>query len=196
VVAIVALFTSFFKAWNDQVEIAIRAGTEKAELEWPADRPKLSFVAWGLVTPDHLPPDYSPAMASQTGFYLSNDGSVALDVRVHDFLVGGTRAKSKNVRIEAKSVGFAMVWLECPSPIFKWRLDQQLAQTAIDSANNHTIPYGGEFRVHLRVTYRDFGNLGYASEADLVFHRHLGRIEFSSPIQTKLGLQRPGGCVD
>jgi hypothetical protein len=53
------------------------------------------------------------------------------------------------------------------------------------------MPVGGEFRVHLRATYRDFGNVWYSSEADLIFHHRHAQIEFGSVTQKPLGSTVP-----
>jgi hypothetical protein len=193
VFATVCLYVAAYLVWAKERERALSLAARIEALEFPPDRPKLSFVKWGPIEPKYLEGDSHPALAMQTGFSLANDGGTALEVKVADFVVGNIQAQSKVVpRIEANATGFAAVWLASPTPVFKWTLDQQLMQAAEDAINTRKVPYGGEYRIPLRVTYRDFGNVDYASEAELIFHHHLSRMEFSATTQSTLGLRIQG----
>lgn len=192
VIAAAALLIAFFRAWNDQVNIADAALSDKANLEWSADRPKISFTQWGQVEPQQLPADHHPAMIFQHGFHLSNDGGVALELKMDEFSVG-TYSTNSNVvpRLEAHSNGFVPIWLDGESPGSKWRLDEALSRSVEQEINASRLHYGQAYRVHVRITYRDFSNFGYSSEADLIFHDRFRRIEFSAPVQRKLGHMPP-----
>lgn len=176
------------KQLDDERSTASNLGRRIEQLEWPPDRPKIAFLDWREVEAQELPPDHHPAMLSQRGFHLFNDGGVALEVRVEDFMIGTTQAKSRIIsRIDSHSRGFIPVWLETPSPVLKWEHLHMLKQVAETEIEAHRMPYGHEYRIPIRITYRDFNNLWYSSEADLIFHHHLGRIEFGSVTQSKLG---------
>jgi len=197
-VAITGLFIAFFRAWNDQanaVEITKAANSallaKIGELEWPPDRPKVGFSEWGTVRPEDLPEGHHPAMMWQHGFWLSNDGGPALEVRVEDFSVGIRQAKSRIIpRIEGHSRGFALIWLEGINPVLKFELGAILMQAVDAEINQGKMRYGQEYRILLRATYRDFNDVWYSSEAEMIFHHHLGRLEFSSVFQKRLGFKR------
>jgi hypothetical protein len=186
--AILCGLVSAYGVWAAERKARINLEKRIDELEWPSNRPRISFLEWGNVELQYLPTNHHPAMVGQKGFYLSNDGDVALEVRIDAFLIGDTRATSKIIpRIEGHSRGFALIWLASPSPIFTFELAQQLNIAAEAEINAHRMPVNGEYRIHVRATYRDFGNVWYSSEADLSFHRRWLRIEFGPVTQKQLG---------
>ncbi len=169
-----------------------RLTAEKSELEWPANRPKITFRGWGNVRLEDLPEDHNPAMLFQKGFYLNNDGGVALEIKIDDFLVGETAATSKTIsRIEGSSQGFTPIWMETSSLVFRWDLLTALGTAAVAEIDFHKMKWGEEYRIPLRATYRDFSNIWYSSEAPLIFYHKYSRIEFGPVVQRLIGYKKP-----
>ena len=108
VLAILCASVSSYGVWSQERKARNVAEKQKEELEWPPDRPKISFTRWGQVENE------SGARVSQHGFYLANDGGAALEVNVERFSIDQTLSASGATvaRIEGGKQGFAPIWLE------------------------------------------------------------------------------------
>jgi hypothetical protein len=175
------LFVAFFKAWKDQVNLVEKLQAEKAKLEWPEDRPKLSFLRWGRAK------DESGFTTFEHGFYLANDGGAALDVFVERFEIDATMAASSQAvaRIEGGTEGFVLVWIENESPLTKWGLDEALKKVAEEKIDHMQLHYGQLLEVPLSVVYRDFNEIGYRTRTTMRYLHTNGRIDFTAPHQEK-----------
>jgi hypothetical protein len=175
----------------------INAKNEIEALMWPADRPKISFHAWGQRQLHFMPAgNNDPALTAQYGFYLANDGGAALEITVEVFeitqdliAIGGTIP-----RIEGKTEGFVPIWIKNEVPLSRWCLDIALEKAWEAKVNSKEIYAGEALEFPISVVYRDYNLLWYRSRGTIIFKYnllHANQISFGAVEQDKLGVTRP-----
>lgn len=188
---------SVFQSWVREHRKGVALTNDLDKLTWPDDRPKLSFHHWGKVEPQFLSPDArdNPFQLAQHGFYLSNDGGVALDIKVSNFpidsdppllAVGGTTP-----RIESEGNGFAAVWIQDEVPLSKYALDVAMGKGFAKGRSDLTsvlTAHDNTYEVPISVTYRDFNNNWYITHCTfrlICDVWHANRLEFGAPTQER-----------
>jgi hypothetical protein len=180
-IAIIALVIACFKTWNDQVDIAQKAVAAKDALEWPENRPMISFDSWGQVEGE------TGSAIFQHGFYVTNHGGPALEVTLERFEIDDqVWATSRTVsQIGAGSQGFCMVWIEEAPVLAKFMLNHYLEKAVVTRLNSNRLHYGEVYEVPVSVIYRDFNMVWYRSKTALRYFHKRDRIEFGPPIQDR-----------
>jgi hypothetical protein len=184
---------SVFQAWVLEHRSADVLANKVEELTWPDNRPMLSFDHWGRIEPKFLAPDSqnNPSLLAQYGFYVKNDGGVALEVAIQQFRITSEllAVAGKTPRVEAHSDGFVPVWIDNEVPLSMWCLDialeKEFNQRRPDLAS---VLKDDSYLLPISVTYRDFNNNWYITYADLRYVCDLwypNRIEFTAPRQER-----------
>ena len=192
-IIVTGFIISVFQAWVLEHRRANVLAKKAEELTWPNDRPKISFDHWGRIEPKFLATgsQNNPLLLAQYGFYLKNDGGVALEVAVQQFRITHEllAVAGNTPRVEAHNEGFVAVWIDNEVPLSMWGLD-----IALEKGFNQRRPdlasvlKGDTYLLPISVTYRDFNNNWYITRADLRYVCDLwypNRIEFTAPRQER-----------
>lgn len=162
-------------------------------LNCPADRPFVSFTAWG-------PTKGISAAGTEVfvkGFYLVNDGAPALEVNVEKFgtLSGFTAFGTTVARIAGHDAGFSPIVVAGVNPLLKYDLNRQLSAAWDNAFESGQVKYGGPLMVAVSVTYRDINDLWYRSVGALMYTPARSsvceKIEFTTVKQASFGVDRP-----
>lgn len=186
-IAIGALLMASFKAWDEQLANVETLSNKNKKLEWPSNRPQISFLKWGQVERE------SGAAIFQHGFYLENHGGPALEVKVERFEVAdGQWADSKAIpTIGHDSIGFAPVWLENVSPIVRFSLDVALEAAVEKQIKDGRLQWAEDYCIKVSAVYRDFNHVWYKSKTKLRYLAKQNRITFDAVTQESRGFIQP-----
>lgn len=187
---------SSYRVWSHERRTRNVAEKRVQELEFAPDRPKLSFRSWGQVrleSLEFLPTEAKVSLRFQRGFYLANDGGVALDIEVEAFSIGSqfTAYGSPIARIESGGEGFSEIRIKDADPMARHALDLVLGIARDEKINKGELEYVKPFVIPVSVIYRDFNDLWYRTSCELISHYRRGTtagwIEFTAPTQKSLG---------
>jgi hypothetical protein len=193
--AIVCALVSSYGVWSQERKARILLEKRVQELEFPPDRPKLSFKSWGQVRPEFLSTGAKTSSLLQHGFYLANDGGAALEVTVKEFSVGSRFAYGSTIaRIEGGAVGFSPIMIK-NELMGRHALDIALGIAWAEKVNSNEVQYVDPLVILVSVDYRDFNDVWYRTSSELVSHYRPGTtegwIEFTAPKQESLGTRPP-----
>ena len=143
-------------------------------LSWPEDRPKLFIHGWGPIAREHLPTgalnwkDYS----DKKGFYLSNEGSAALEINLETVNVATEAVAGECLsQLESKGKGFIPIFMVDQPRAFKWGLDNAFLllwkERALKGDAQKVIS------LPIALKYRDFNGNWYRTCCDIHF-THVG----------------------
>lgn len=171
--------SEFDKVKSELTEESKSKQTRIDALEWPADRPQISFERWGALEEGGI-------ARTQRGFHLVNHGSTAaLDVSVEGLSVGSAKWVSKPVPIiEQRQKGFAFFWEEGSQHNFtKWDLLEAISKEVNSSPVSIHAP---DPTFDVSVTYRSFDNAHYRTRCTLTFIRSQRMLSLGAPKQEKV----------
>jgi hypothetical protein len=137
---------------------------------WPDKRPQLTIDRWGNKEAGGI-------SRPEMGFYLTNHGEAALEVKMENFTLGAYKCISNTIAsIEAKQKELLIVEREDCSTGKRetWLLSE-------------TLRAAGRSQFLVEIRYRDFNNNWYRSTAMLKVLTHFGGLEIGPTTQEKLG---------
>ncbi len=177
-------------ATKELLEAEIKSAKDKIEqLTWPPDRPQVMIAKWGTQKEQE-----EGKWSDSEGFYVTNSGRKALDVKLDRFLINGEPQKwgqgMRATTVEKGGEGFIPILVESDGTDLG-PFGRRALMPHLERAHGYWCQtrseYEREYKISISLIYHDFDDLYFRTWQDMIFDHYGRTLRFESFRQEKLG---------